>query len=320
MADMTVINHQLAETLIKYLIYLGFLVSIMLIVYPLATSFFNKRLFYTIFKKHLQANRISRELMRLISTTLNTSNPYALIVFYMITFLLFLFAVIILLNAGTSILNTAVISVIIAGFPYLILIVKLYGIRLEGSYEANELVTELLDQYKINYNNITEAIDSTIPLLTRQPYSRKALSRLSFELKSYKTRKELEEITYKFNYAIDTQWSQNIANCIFMAIEYGEDITQSLEDILEDLKSLKKIQEQNRQLNQEGYTIAKWVTPGLYAISLYLMFTMFGFTFKKFIDYQLAHPLGLQFFIASMMAITISYLTYYLTSKPKNDF
>lgn len=318
--DSPVLSHQLIETLVRYLMYLGFLGSILLIIYPSATKLFNKKTIYDSFKKHLQNNQTSREIMHLISTTLNTSNPYALLIFYSLTAALFVLTVFLLLSSGSRFINAIVISVVVAGLPYLSLRVKLHNIRLEGSYEANELVTELMDQYKINYKNMNEAIDNTIPLLAKQPHSRKALSRMSFELKSFKTRKELEEIVYKFNYAIDTQWSQNIANCIFIAIEYGEDVTQSLEDILLDLKSLKKMQEQSRQLNQEGYAIAKWVTPGLYAVSLYMMFSLFGFTMDKYIEYQLLHPLGLQFFIISVIAVISSYLVYYLTNKPKNDF
>jgi diguanylate cyclase (GGDEF)-like protein len=125
--------------------------------------------------------------------------------------------------------------------PYFYLRIKLRAIRIEGSYEAEGLITELINQYKINYYNMVEAIDRTIPYLNNYPHSKKALFRLALTVKDYSTDEELENSIQEFVYSINTEWSTMLSMNINLAIKNGSNVTESIEDILKDLKTLKSV-------------------------------------------------------------------------------
>ncbi len=105
--------------------------------------------------------------------------------------------------------------------PYALLRLKLYTIRIESSYEGEFLLTELINQYKINNFNMVEAIDASIAHLANAPQSRRLIFHMSLRLKSYSDRQDLERILYDFTYGINTQWSRLLMNNILLSIDEG---------------------------------------------------------------------------------------------------
>lgn len=271
-------------------------------------------------QKDIQKSRVIKHFEMLLLVTINNKTPFAVYTFMLITGSLFFLTLIFMLNTGNQLFINLFFAVGIAAIPYFILRVKLHSIRVSSSYEASALITELNNQYKINYLNMIEAIDHTIPRLNKQPYSKKALTRFSLAIKQYKTSRELEEIIKEFNYSIDTAWSMLLATNLFLSIEYGDDVRESLDDIIEDLKDLKNISEKNKQYNHESFVIIKYIAPATYILSVLAMFYIFGFNITKFIEYQFYEPLGLKFFLLVIFFIAINYLIYFLIRKPKNDF
>lgn len=147
------------------------------------------------------------------------------------------------------------------GTPYLLLYMKLRAINVNSSYEADILVTELISQYKMNYLNMVEAIDQTIIRLKRDLYTRKALFRLSLDVKECRNREELEVIVKEFAFSIGTEWAILLSNNIYQAIAYRDDVREGLEDILNELIALKAVNETNKQNNSETFLIIKYVAP-----------------------------------------------------------
>ncbi len=124
--------------------------------------------------------------------------------------------------------------------PYALLRLKLYTIRIESSYEGEFLLTELINQYKINNFNMVEAIDASIAHLANAPQSRRLIFHMSLRLKSYSDRQDLERILYDFTYGINTQWSRLLMNNILLSIDEGLVVTSGLVDIQNELKRAKK--------------------------------------------------------------------------------
>lgn len=314
------------ESFIYFFIYFGIFLGVWLILCPVFFYFHNRikvsrrfRLVKLDNNKKIK-NRFVEHIEMLLSITYNFNSSYYLIFFFLISTFLFCVSFIVFLNSGKHILINILLSILIGLLPYLTLKIRLYNIRVLSSYEAEGLITELISQYKINHFNMIEAIDKTIPKISEQPYSQKALFKLSIAIKQYQDEKDLENIINEFNYNINTSWSFLLANNLFLSIGQGDDVYEALEDILDELKDLKRIFEKNKQYNNETLIMIKYVTPLIYLLSVYTMFAIFGFDIDKFINYQFNDPIGLKFFVLIISFIGLNYFIYIFLKRQKNDF
>lgn len=307
------------ETSIRYFIYFIIMVGTWLAVYPLLQPLRAKRKFnFKSTKK--EKNNFLKHIEMIVTVTFNTKSPFIISFFYVISITLAVFTFMLLNNVGKSILNAVIFSLISSSLPYILLRTRLRSIRIESSYEAVGVVTEIINQYKINHNNMAEAIDKAIPRLKKQPWTKKALFRIATELARYQTKEELQDIILEFTFSIDTQWAIVLGNNIFLAVEYGDDVRESLEDILDELKDLNRVNQKNNQINNESFVMIKYISPLSYLFSVFIIFKNFHFTIGKFIDYQFRNSLGLKFFTYTVITILLNFIIYTLVKKPKNDF
>ncbi|MBC8390356.1 MAG: hypothetical protein H8E13_20200 [Actinobacteria bacterium] len=212
------------------------------------------------------------------------------------------------------------LSVLIGLLPYIYLRFRLKSIQLEGSYEAENLIAELTNMYKISDYNMLSAIDKTIENIKGSPLSKKALFILSLKIKDYKSRYELESAVDFFVSMFGTEWATLLGMSIFESIENGTNVSVSLDDILSNLKQIKDSIEKDKRANYEAFTMVKFVIPVVYVLSVFTCIKYFGFTLSKFFYYQFYSALGLKFFIAIILLSIISFWSMYILSKPKFDF
>lgn len=309
------------DILIRGIAYTGIAIGFMMALIPLVRNMISKSTKrFRIKGKKVVKNKIIKHLELLLSITLNSRSDNSVLFFIGISAALFIAPLYVMLNAKNNFNHSLLIAFFSSIIPYLILLIKLHSIRIESSYEGENLTTELINQYKINYLNMKEAIDKTIQNLDSCPNTKKALSRLSWKLKQYEDEEDLNEIINGFVYSINTQWAMLLANNIYLSIEYDDDVRESLNDILDDLKDLRKLTESNNQKNIESYFMIKFFTPGIFLLSIIALFQFFGFTIQKYIDYQIKNPIGLRYFIICIFTIVLNIVIYYVTRKPKYDF
>lgn len=261
-----------------------------------------------------------RHLERLLAITVNNKTSYAFLSFLIVSGLLFVLTILFCLNTGQSWKMTVVAALAFGLMPYAILQLRLYTIRLRSSYEGVPLVTELISQYKMNWFNMIEAIDRTVPYLKNEPYTRRALFRMALELKQYRNNEELDEIVQEFVYSINTEWSRLLGNNIYLSIGHKDNVQIAMEDILDELKDLKNIMESDKRENAESFLMIKYLAPGLYLLGAWATIEYFGFTFGKFIDYQFKNPAGFKYFIVTMLFNVGNFILYFFIRRPKNDF
>lgn len=316
------------ETLLRFLIYgvilFGTWLTVSSIIKPIKRKKFNVK------GNKREKGKIEKHIEILIATVLNNKSNIAVTSFYVVSAILGILTFLLLYTAKMNFLKIYQVnlskSTILLGclfsmsIPYVILRAKLHTIRIESSYEGVAAITEIINQYKISNLNMKEAIEKASSRLKKQLYTQKALFRMATELSTYKTSEELKHIIDEFIFSIDTQWAVMLGNNIFLAIDEEDDVRESLDDILVDLKKLNILNEKNKQMNNEAFLIVKFVAPFSYLVTLYLLFNNFGFSWKKFVDYQLLYPMGLKFFILCILTIVSNYVVYILVRKPKNDF
>jgi len=211
-------------------------------------------------------------------------------------------------------------SSLIGLLPYIYLRFRLKSLQLEGSYEAESLLSELTSMYKISDFNMASAIDKTVENIKNSPLSKKALFILSLKIKDYKSREELQSAVDFFVEMFGTEWATLAGMSIFESIASGTNVSVSLDDILSNLKQIKDSIEKDKRANYEAFTMVKFVIPIIYVLSVFTCVKYFGFTLGKFFYYQFNTGLGVKFFIAIVVLSVISFWSMYILSKPKFDF
>jgi len=211
-------------------------------------------------------------------------------------------------------------SSLIGLLPYIYLRFRLKSLQLAGSYEAENLLSELTSMYKISDFNMASAIDKTIETIKDSPLSKKALFILSVKIKDYKDREELQSAVNLFVSMFGTEWAVLLGMSIFESAANGTNVSVSLDNILSNLKEIKSSIEKDKRANYEAFTMVKFVIPIVYILSVFTCVKYFGFTLGKFFYYQFNTGLGVKFFIAVVVLSVISFWSMYILSKPKFDF
>jgi hypothetical protein len=312
------------------IVYLGFslflLVGIILACLPFFQRLHRRMSIYSRYKEiqmredNTILTKYFNRLFLLAETTFainKKENTYLLIVG---SFFIAVFTALVLYTVGSNIFIIICISFLLGAIPYLLLLLRLQKLRFAGSNEVELLIVELLSQYRINHFNMYEAIDQTIPRLTSAPYLQKALIRLSFAIKQADSDAVIISSVDNFNYALKTNWSAILSENLKYSLVYGENVYQSLEDILEESKTMNSIYEKDRQQNNEALFMIKYVTPAVYLFSVYAMVAIIGFDFSKYVDYQFYNTIGLKFFALILIFMIINSGIYILIKKRKRDF
>lgn len=318
--------YDLLNVLISVMMYLVLIIGLWTLfsdsILALLKKQLNKTRFRANLRKYEEQNKKSKlynHLEMIFEIVYNTKNQFYIYTFILGTILIFILNVIIF-SRQSSVTFTILFSTLFSLLPYGYIRLKLSNIRIEGSYEAEALLSEIINQYKINYFNMIEAIDKSISFLDKSPYTQKLLFRLSLGLKEYRTEQDLEELLKRFAYGIDTEWIKMLSNNIYLSIEDGMNVTASLEDILKEIRQAKSSLEESKRLNTEGFAIAKFLSPLFYIISIYISVKYFNFSISKFFKYQIYTQLGFKFFVVILLLMVFNYVMIFMYKRRKFDF
>ncbi len=263
-------------------------------------------------------NRLIKHLAKILSVVSKKDDTQAPYLFLAGSILLFFFSFFMLLKIQ-GVFKAFVTSILISVAPYLILQARLHTIRISSSYEGNTLVTGIINNYKQNNFNGIEAVDKTACSDQIGFFSKNNLLRLSLALKSYRSEQELDEAIKTFVFAYNTEWAILLGMNIKIAAYDGTNVCTSMEDILVELKSVGETIEANKRYNNESFSMIKYLLIPMYFFTVYLSINAFGFTFKRFIQYQFFTSIGLNFAIITFTSIALCFLVYSLAKRPKYD-
>jgi len=191
--------------------------------------------------------------------------------------------------------------------------------RVESSFDADKVISEISNQYKICNFNMREAIRRAEKFLTSAPYSRKQIYSLALALDTYKTDEELMNYLNYFVYSINTQWAKMLANNIYFAVAKDFDVTEGLSDILKDIKYAYEAAEKANRENTESFIIIYYFVPVLLIGSPYVAYKLMGFSFSKYIYYQFNTPIGITLFVIIVLLLIFNYFIMYFLKRKKFD-
>ena len=261
---------------------------------------------------------IIKHINMILNILMKKDIEYEGVVFIIISILIFMISFIFLIQNQTLFISI-IFSIILGFIPYIIIMINIKNIRINGSYDGTNLVVNILNNYKQNFYNMLEAIEQTIPMKNISSFSKRNLTKLSLKLRSYKDEEELDEAIKTFVFAYDTEWAILLGQNIKIAVLDGTDISYSLNDVLIELKNAGDIIELNKRFNNDSFNIIKYLLIPLYLFTIYLCNSTFGFSLKKYLNYQFVNPLGQKSALVMFSSIIICFIVLMLNKKPKYD-
>lgn len=213
----------------------------------------------------------------------------------------------------------AVTAVFTASLPSLMMLLKLQTMRIGSSKEGEVLLTELIDNYRINYFNMQEAIEVTAITIEEAPNCKKLLLNLSKGLNRVSGNEEIKKLLYDFKFAIGTSWAGVLTDNIYFALSSGIKVTAAMEDLLATVSRAKEVAEYAKRENNESTLILKYLAPACYILTVLGGIKFFGLSFREFMQYQFATSTGLSWFMASLLTYGASLIAKGFLSRTKLD-
>ncbi|PYG84322.1 hypothetical protein LY28_03636 [Ruminiclostridium sufflavum DSM 19573] len=238
--------------------------------------------------------------------------------FIAVTILIFLFSIFTAIKIFSLIISIA-IAATAAAFPYLLLRIRLRNKQIDSSYDADTLVTSLINEYKQHNLSMIKAVENSALAFDAGSSSGRILYRLALALKDYRDEEELDRALEQFVYSYSTEWAALLRANIKMAVLRGTDVSSGLEDILKKLKDIGEQLEAGKRYNNEAVAMIRFLLVPLYLGSIYMAVQTFGFTIKKFLEYQFVNTVGLRTGIITLLLIMTSFVSLKLICKPKYD-
>ena len=228
-------------------------------------------------------------------------------------------AVFAILFCCASIVVAAAASLAAAAMPYLLLRCMIQEKQIMGSQEGEILVTEILNNYKIQYCNMVAAIEATAVTIEGAPYCRQLLFNLSRGLNRMAGTSDLELLMEEFRFALGTSWAGILSENMFLACSSGVRVTESLSDLAKSMEQARQVEEFSQRENNEGRMILKYFVPGSFLLLFAGGIRFFGLTVEEWLSYQFQTSAGLTWAVLFVLTCLGAAAVQALLSRRKFD-
>ena len=255
---------------------------------------------------------------RLLQATLTLGTGRGVYIFLGISALLsgwmFFFAV-----RKTSFLLAFTAAAGTAAIPYLILVCRLRMKRIANSHEGEILVTELLNNYKIHYFNMRQAIEITAVTMEEAPHSKRLLLNLAKGLNKASSEREIRLLLSEFRFEIGTAWAGILAEDIYLACSSGMKVTEALSDLTKSMRRARKLKEYTGRENNEAGLILKYFIPAAWVFSIIGGIYSFRLTIEEYFYYQFQTGVGMTWFLVWLLLYLGAWMVRFLLVRRKLD-
>ena len=223
------------------------------------------------------------------------------------------------LLAGKVTLSLAAAAALGSGLmPYGLLLLRLQNLRVSSSREGEILITELLENYKIEYCNMRQAIETTAAVIEDAPNSKRLLMNLARGLNTAE-KSRISSLLREFRLSINTSWGHILTSNMGFALTAGVEVTEALTDLADTVKRARKVNEFARRENNEASLILKYLAPAAYLLTAVGGIRFFGLSAEKFLFYQFRTEAGLTWFTISLIIYVAGVLFNACLSATKLD-
>ena len=217
-------------------------------------------------------------------------------------------------------LGLRIISVVLSSFlPYLMLRIRLEKIRVRSSYEGEILLSELTNNYKINYYNMREAVEKTAAAIQDAPNSKRILTDLSRGLERAGSEKAVKRLLQEFSLSINTSWANTLNNLMYFAILKGIRVEEALEDLESTIMKAREVEEYSKRQMNEPKLMIRYVVPACFVLTAVGGVKVFGLEPAELLHYQFQTEAGATWFTIFLILYIISYMANLYFSRNKLD-
>lgn len=194
---------------------------------------------------------------------------------------------------------TVCAALLTACLPYGLLRLRLQKLRIDSSREGEILITELLNNYKICFFNMQQAIEETAKTIEDAPNSKRLLFNLSKGLNTAAGKNRISLLLREFRLSLNTSWGNILSGNMYFALASGMEVTEALTDLADTVKRARKVDEYARRENNEAEMMLRYLAPVSYFLTVAGGIGYFGLTPEKFLYYQFGTEVGLTWFTVS---------------------
>lgn len=219
-----------------------------------------------------------------------------------------------------KIIPTLLLAIFCSAMPVMVLYSKMQNMRNKGSHEGISLLTELYRQYKMNNLNMLKAVELTISSKGEFNICKKQLYILLIRLQDAANNAEIRTCCKNMAFALGTNWSRSLATCIEISATRGTDVSLALIDVIEQLKTAKKMAEERKRLNGESMRMTVILVPLLYLLTIIVSIKYLNIPLLNFLNNQFLTPKGLFFFIVNLFLFVVNITIMNLIDSARMDF
>ncbi|MEB2301633.1 hypothetical protein LAV72_18680 [Lysinibacillus xylanilyticus] len=265
--------------------------------------------------------KIFKTVTNMLETAYGKATPNMVYSFLLIMVTLYVVVAVTLMINSFSILSALTSAAILPAMVYGYLSIRIYKNRVKISFEGTVAINELTNNYRIQHRNLIEALEYTSNELTEKaPLMRALFLNMTYRLRDAQSEVEIRESIAMMGYTVQTSWAHQLVNLFNIAVIKGEDITDGLIEVANDLSRLEELNEFKKRENNQSRMMLYVLSPLLLVGSAVALFTLFDFTFEKYISYQFQSPIGFKMFFFMIVSFTGAILMYKLFTQSKNDF
>ena len=302
---------------ISIIIYLLFFVGVVLFEFDTIETLVHRFRIKRKLKKKHEEDKISLAARNLLASSLGKDiDGIWLILAVALIFVVSFFVAL----RNFSFLTSVLVAIFCSALPLLLLYSKMEALRNKGSQEGISLLTELYRQYKMNSSNILKAIELTISAQGDYPVCRKQLYILLIRLQDAASTDEIKKDCKALSFSLGGNWGRSLASSIEIAASKGTDISLALIDIMDQLKTAKRLAEERKRMNGESMRMILFLVPFLYLMTVFVSFKYLSMPVSKFIRNQFFTPKGLLFFIVNICLFVINMCFMNIISSSRMDY
>lgn len=213
--------------------------------------------------------------------------------------------VLILLSRKVGIFLSVTATFVSIILPYSLLRLKLQKLRVETSREGEILLSELYENYRINFFNMQKAIDVTADTIEDAPNSRRLLMNLSKALNLVGNAGHIDIALEEFKYSINTSWANILTVNMSFALTRGIDVSEAMADVCQMVTKARGLEEYERRENNESKLVLYYLAPICYILTVFGGILYFKLSVKEFLYNQFATSMGVTWLTISMLFYTV---------------
>ncbi len=201
------------------------------------------------------------------------------------------------LSLGLSLLFSAVSGLV----PYVILRIRCEIVRSKVSGEGSKMISILLSAYRMNGENISEALEFTAAQKEEIPETSPVLKQMVMRLRESENDLMIGRAIESFISSVNSNWAKMLGADIRLAYTEGAGISLALEEVLNQLREAEILMEERIRLNNESSRMTVFMIPIAFILTFFMAIKQLDIPLVQLIKNQFSDGASTTMFMIMML-------------------